>query len=312
MKKRTVSLLMAAAMVAAMGTSVMAEDAFLVGFANNSDTYNYCAKFRTYLKEATEAEGIEIMVTDAAGDTNVQNGQIDDFIVQKANVVSAISNDLDGSVPALKAAEEAGIPYVSFLTSVSGGNDYDGYIYVGSPNVDAGTAQGEYLVEVLPENAKILYFTGEPNDQQYIDRKQGLTDALAARDDIEILDEYNVKNSKDLGMSTTEDCLMSYDEFDAIVCQNDDAALGVVQALKSADMLEEVLVLGVDGSDDALASIKAGELSMTALQDAKGQAEAGAQIFAQLRDGTDPAEIEDVYIPFQIVTADNVDEFIEG
>ena len=105
---------------------------------------------------------------------------------------------------------------------------------------------------------------------------------------------------------------MSYDEFDAIVCQNDDAALGVVQALKSADMLEEVLVLGVDGSDDALASIKAGELSMTALQDAKGQAEAGAQIFAQLRDGTDPAEIEDVYIPFQIVTADNVDEFIEG
>ena len=312
MKKRTVSLLMAAAMVAAMGTSVMAEDAFLVGFANNSDTYNYCAKFRTYLKEATEAEGIEIMVTDAAGDTNVQNGQIDDFIVQKANAVSAISNDLDGSVPALKAAEEAGIPYISFLTSVSGGNDYDGYIYVGSPNVDAGTAQGEYLVEVLPENAKILYFTGEPNDQQYIDRKQGLTDALAARDDIEILDEYNVKNSKDLGMSTTEDCLMSYDEFDAIVCQNDDAALGVVQALKSADMLEEVLVLGVDGSDDALASIKAGELSMTALQDAKGQAEAGAQIFAQLRDGTDPAEIEDVYIPFQIVTADNVDEFIEG
>lgn len=113
-------------------------------------------------------------------------------------------------------------------------------------------------------------------------------------------------------MSTTEDCLMSYDSFDAIVCQNDDAALGVVQALKSAGMLEDVLVLGVDGSDDALASIKAGELSMTALQDAKGQAEAGADIFAQLRDGADPAEIEDVYIPFQIVTADNVDEYLDG
>lgn len=310
MKKRTMGLLMAAAMTAAFGTAAMAEETFLVGFANNSDTYNYCAKFRAYLKDATEAEGMEIMVTDAGGDTNVQNGQIDDFIVQKANVVSAISNDLDGSVPALKAAQEAGVPYVSFLTSVSGGDDYDGYIYVGSPNVDAGTAQGEYLVEVLPENAKILYFTGTPNDQQYLDRKQGLTEALAAREDIEILDEYNVENSKDLGMSTTEDCLMSYDSFDAIVCQNDDAALGVVQALKSADMLDEVLVLGVDGSDDALASIKAGDLAMTALQDAKGQAEAGAEIFAQLRDGTDPAEIEDVYIPFQIVTADNVDEYL--
>ena len=312
MKRKSVGLALAAILAASMGMSAMAADSYLVGFAKNSDTYNYCAKFRTYLKEATEAEGIDIMVTDAGGDTNVQNGQIDDFIVQNANAVSAISNDLDGSVPALKAAEDAGIPYISFLTTVSGGDDYDGYIYVGSPNVDAGTAQGEYLVDVLPENAKILYFTGEPNDQQYLDRKQGLTDALAARDDIEILDEYNVKNSKDLGMSTAEDCLMSYDDFDAIVCQNDDAALGVVQALKSADRLEDILVLGVDGSDDALASIEKGELSMTALQDAKGQAEAGAKIFAELRDGTDPKDIEDVYIPFQIVTADNVAEYLGG
>ena len=312
MMKKSIRFLLTAALAASIGTTAFAaEDSFLVGFANNSDTYNYCAKFRAYLQKATEAKGIEIMVTDAGADTNVQNGQIDDFIVQNANVVSAISNDLDGSVPALNAAIDAGVPYVTFLTQVTGGEDYDGYIYVGSPNVDAGTAQGEYLVETLPEDAKILYFTGEPNDQQYIDRKQGLTDALAARDDIEILDEYNVQNSKDLGMSTTEDCLMSYDDFDAIVCQNDDAALGVVQALKSAGMLEDVLVLGVDGSDEALASIKAGELSMTALQDAKSQAEAGADIFEQLKNGTDPAEIEDVYIPFQIVTAENVDEYLE-
>ena len=312
MKKRTALLMMAAVMTAAMSMSAMAADSYLVGFANNSDTYDYCAKFRTYLKDATEAEGIDIMVTDAGGDTNVQNGQIDDFIVQNANVVSAISNDLDGSVPALKAAEDAGIPYISFLTSVNGGDDYPGYIYIGSQNVDAGKAQGEYLVKALPENAKILYFTGEPNDQQYIDRKQGLEDALTARDDIEILDEYNVKNSKDLGMSTAEDCIMSYDHFDAIVGQNDDAALGVVQALKTNDLLGDVLVLGVDGSAPALESIKNGEMAMTAFQDAQAQAEAGAKTFAQLRDGTDPKDIDDIYIPFKIVTADNVDEYLGG
>lgn len=296
---------------AAVGGDEESVGEWLVGFANNSDTYNYCAKFRSYLKEATEAKGITIMVTDAAGDTNVQNGQIDDFIAQNANVVSAISNDLDGSVPALEAAKAAGVPYISFLTSVSGGDDYDGYIYVGSPNENAGKSQGQYLVNVLPENAKILYFTGEPNDQQYIDRKKGLMDELAARDDIEILDEYNVQNSKDQGMSTAEDCILSYDQIDAIVCQNDDAALGVVEALKSSGRLDgSILVLGVDGSDDALTSIKNGEMSMTALQDAKSQAEAGAEIYAQLRDGMDPKDIQDVYIPFQIVTADNVDDYL--
>lgn len=284
---------------------------WLVGFANNSDTYNYCAKFRTYLKEATEAKGIQIMVTDAGGDTNVQNGQIDDFIAQSANTVSAISNDLDGSVPALEAAKKAGIPYVSFLTSVKGGDDYPGYIYIGSPNTDAGKSQGEYLCKVLPKNAQILYFTGEPNDQQYIDRKKGLTDALKARSDIKILGEYNVKNSKDQGMSTAEDCLLSYDKIDAIVCQNDDSALGVVEALKSAGKLDgNIKVLGVDGSDDALQSIKNGEMSMTALQDAKSQAEAGADVFEQLREGKNPADIADVQIPFKIVTKDNVNDYI--
>ncbi len=297
---------------AAEASEETAQGDYLVGFANNSDTYNYCAKFRTYLKDATEAKGISIMVTDAGGDTNVQNGQIDDFIVQNAKAVSAISNDLDGSVPALEAAKTAGIPYISFLTSVSGGDDYEGYIYVGSPNYDAGKAQGEYLCDVLPENAQILYFTGEPNDQQYIDRKQGLEEALAARADITILDEYNVQNSKDQGMSTAEDCLLSYDSFNAIVCQNDDAALGVVEALKSAGKLDgSILVLGVDGSDDALKSIKNGEMAMTALQDAKAQAEAGADIFEQLKNGTSPADIDDVYIPFKIVTVDNVNDYLE-
>ena len=129
MKKRLLSILMAAMMCTTMavgcgtsdGTADETKDSgsssekndYLVGFANNSDTYNYCAKFRSYLKDVTEAEGISITVTDAGGDTNVQNGQIDDFIVQNVNVVSAISNDLDGSIPALEAAKAAGLPYVS-------------------------------------------------------------------------------------------------------------------------------------------------------------------------------------------------------
>lgn len=322
MKKKIIAILagtmLCAALVSGCGTDGSSQtdngskdgDSYLVGFANNSDTYSYCAKFRSYLKETTEAKGISITVTDAGGDTNVQNGQIDDFIVQNVDVVSAISNGLDGSIPALEAAKSAGLPYVSFLTSVSGGEDYDGYIYVGSPNYDAGKAQGEYLCEAFPDGASILYFTGAPNDQQYIDRKQGLEDALEENAEIKILDEYNVENTKDLGMSTAEDALMSYGKIDAIVCQNDDAALGVVEALRSAGKLGEIQVLGVDGSDDALSSIKNGEMTMTSLQDAQAQAEAGADIFEQLKNGTDPAEIEDVNIPFKIVTKENVEDYL--
>jgi len=111
-------------------------------------------------------------------------------------------------------------------------------------------------------------------------------------------------------MSTAEDCMQAFDHFDAIVCQNDDSALGVVEALKSANRLEGVLVIGIDGSDAALESVKNGEMAMTVLQDARAQAKAGAEVFAKIRDGVDPATIEDIFVPFAEVTIDNVDNYL--
>jgi ABC-type sugar transport system substrate-binding protein len=304
------AFLLAVAMLTMCAAPVIAEE-FTVGFANNNDVYDYCAKFRDYLVEESAALGIKVIVTDAKGDTNVQNGQIDDLLVQDVKVVSAISNDLDGSVPALEAARSANVPYISFLTTIRNADSYPAFIYIGSQNYDAGVMQGQYLVNALPANAKIIYFTGAPNDQQYIDRKAGLMDTLAVRTDVEILAEYNVDNKKDLGMSTAEDCMQAFEHFDAIVCQNDDSALGVVEALKAAGRLEGVITVGLDGSASALASIAAGELSMSVLQDARAQAKAGAAVFAQIRDGVDPATIADIMVPFAIIIKDNVTDFMK-
>ena len=119
MKKGTkfTAILLALCLLMGMGSAI-AEDKFVVGFANNNDVYDYCAKFRDYLKAACEAQGMEVIVTDAGGDTNVQNGQIDDMIVQDCKVISAISNDLDGSVPALEAARAAGLARLPRATPV--------------------------------------------------------------------------------------------------------------------------------------------------------------------------------------------------
>jgi ABC-type sugar transport system substrate-binding protein len=286
-----------------------ADNAFLVGFANNNDVYDYCVKFRNYLREECEALGVTLAVTDAKGDTNVQNGQIDDFIIQDAKIVSAISNDLSGSVPALEAARKAGIPYISFLTTISNADSYNKFIYIGSQNYDAGLLQGQFIAEKLQPNAKIIYFTGQPNDQQYIDRKKGFADGIGKRNDITVLAEFNVQNQKDLGMSTAEDCLQSFDSFDAIVCQNDDSALGVIEALKSARKAG-VTVIGLDGSAAALEAVKAGDMTMTVLQDARAQAKAGAEVFKQIKDGTDASQIKDIFVPFKAITAENVGAYL--
>jgi len=283
---------------------------FLIGFSNMNDIYPYCIKFRDYLVSFAEAEGMQVLVADAAGDSNTQNGQIDNFIVQGADVVTAITIDLDASIPAVEAAKAAGLPFISYLTNVRDDGGYDGYIYIGSENYEAGLLQGQYLAEVLPENAVILYQTGNPNDSQYSARKQGLLDGLADRTDVEIAAEVATYNTKDQGITVMEDWLQAYDKIDCVVAQNDDSILGAVEVLKTAGMLDEVITVGLDGSDDALASISAGELTMSVLQDAKGQAEAAVEVFKQLRDGVDPATIENVYVPFKPITIDNVTDFM--
>ena len=288
------------------------EDVFIFGFSNNNDIYPYCAKFRSYLVEEAEKLGMQVLVTDAQGDVAVQNSNIDNFIVQGANAVGAISMDLDGSIPAVEAAKTAGIPYISFLSSVRDDGNYDGYIYIGSQNYDAGYMQGQFLAEVLPENAQILYLTDRPSDQQYVDRKAGLLDALESRPDVEIVSEMNSENKKDKGLSITEDWMQVYDDIQCIVGQNDDSVIGAIEALKAAGRLDGVITVGLDGSEDALALIEAGEMTMSVLQDARGQAIAGAEVLKQIRDGVDPATIEDIYVPFQAVTEENVADYMEN
>ena len=295
---------------AAVSSAAKTTGDFIVGFSNNNDLYPYCVKFREYLQKDAEKEGLKILVANAKGDTNVQNGQIDNFIVQNAQIVSAISNDLNGSVPALEAARAKDIPYISFLTSVKGGDDYNKYIYIGSQNYDAGLLQGQYLAKVLKKDAKILYMTGSPNDQQCIDRKKGFKEGLKSRTDVKILAELNSNNTKDKGVSITEDWMQAYDSFDAIIGQNDDSVLGAIEALKSSNRLKGVITVGIDGSDDALASIQKGEMTMSVLQDAKAQAEAGVSVMKQVRDGVDPATIKDVLVPFQAVSKDNVATYL--
>jgi ABC-type sugar transport system substrate-binding protein len=277
---------------------------FTVAFANVNDVYPYCVKLRNFIVSQGKAEGMTVLVTDAKGDVNQQNSQVETFIVQGVNLVSAISIDLDGSVPAVEACKKAGIPYVSVCTNVN----TKGYVYVGSANKQAGEVQGEYLAKVLPKNAKVLYLTGQTNDQQYIDRKAGLVEKLSARSDVKIVSEQCSSNQTDKAMTITEDWLQAYPTFDCIVAQNDDSALGAIEALKTAKRLKGVIVVGIDGSDNALASIKAGELSMTVFQDAKGQAKAVIDIAKKIRDGARPDSLQNVYIPFKAITKANLSD----
>lgn len=182
---------------------------------------------------------------------------------------------------------------------------------MGSENIESGEMQGEYLAKTLPENAKVLYMMGTAGNSPTIDRQQGLHDALeaAGRTDVEFLAEKDADFDKAEGMQLMEDWIQSFPEFDAVIAANDQMALGAMEALKGADRLEGVQVVGVDGVDEALTAIKAGEMAMTAFQNCDAQAKACIEVLDKLASGEKVTE--DVLVPYEVVTADNVDEYLE-
>jgi inositol transport system substrate-binding protein len=163
---------------------------------------------------------------------------------------------------------------------------------------------------VLPQGGKVLYQHADPVNQEYRDRRDGFMTLFKDRPDLQLLAEQNTVNRGDLGMSVTETWLQQYQQFDAIVAQNDDSALGAVEALKAANRLKNVYVVGLDGSDPALESIKGDAMAATAFQNAMGQAQALITLCERFRSGEDPKAFKNVSIPFEVITKANVDQFI--
>jgi inositol transport system substrate-binding protein len=86
-------------------------------------------------------------------------------------------------------------------------------------------------------------------------------------------------------------------------------AIGAIQALKAAGKdMKEYVVAGVDATQDALAAMQAGDLDVTVFQDAAGQGKGALDAALKLVKG-DKVE-KKVYIPFQLVTPENVKDYV--
>lgn len=287
---------------------------FVIGFDMSTDKSEYCLKFGNYVKELAVEAGMKPMITqsDVNPITQVQNAE--NWVSLDAKVIAGIWCDRDATVPILDMCKSKDLPLVSTLTSISGGEDYPGYIYIGSENYEGGYLQGEYLSTVLDKDSenRLWYIGGPSGDQQSADRKQGMEDALKDNgvNYVEVT-SLNVDGNTDDGVLAVEDWVQAYGELQVVVGFNDSVILGGITAYESAGMdAEKVIWCGFDGSDGALESIKDGKMTMTVFQDAYGQAEAFIDVCKQIRDGGNAADIEDINVPFQTVTKENVQEYI--
>jgi inositol transport system substrate-binding protein len=260
--------------------------------------------------KATELGNIELNIVAAQEKTDVQLGQVENFISQGVDAIIIIPVDTDAAGPMTEAAKAAGIPLV-YVNRRPSDLPTDGSIpYVGSDSLYAGTVEMQELAKLANGKGNVVILIGDPANEAAVLRTKGCKDVVAQNAGMKVTKEQAGNWYREEGLSITENWLQSGDQIDVICANNDEMALGAIQALKNANKLEDVLVGGVDATADALAAMAAGELEVTVFQDAKGQGGGGVEAAMKLAQGQ-TVETQDgvVDIPYVLVTPANMADY---
>lgn len=267
----------------------------------------YSNKLGTAIQDYVEKNypNAELYLMDGQADIAKQISQAEDIIAKQVDVIILNPQDADGSAQVLTLAADANIPVVEVNTETTS-TDYVSYI--GSNDSEAGEMMGDYVMEQLGEDGgQFAILEGEMGQSAQLLRYQGLEDTILKNDKFECVGTLSASWQRDKGMSTTEDLLGKYQDLKAVICENDDMAMGALQAAEAGD--KNLVIIGVDGISDALQAVKDGRLSASVLQDANGQASAVIDVAVKVGVGE---EVESRYnVPFQLITADNVDDYLE-
>ncbi len=239
------------------------------------------------IKVEAEAQGVNIIESDGQNSAPKQTADIESAIVQKVNAIVISPLDVNALAPAIEQAVAAGVPVVTIDRRVDG---VEGILaHVGADNVKGGEAEAQALVDAFPNGAKIFHLQGQPGAGPAIDRNKGVHNVLdPIKDKYQIIFEQTANFARDQALSVTEAGLAANGKPDAIICANDDMALGAMEAC-AARGYTDVKIYGFDALPEAIAAVRDGKLAGTVEQFPGEQSRTAVRIaVAFAKDGTKP------------------------
>ncbi|MDX2038375.1 MAG: sugar ABC transporter substrate-binding protein [Isosphaeraceae bacterium] len=257
------------------------------------------------LQERAGEMGLEIDIRDGQDDDLKQIGQVEALLNTGIEALILCPRDEAAAIPAVEAANRAGVPVITLNRRVKGGKVV---AYVGADDAEGGREQGKALVEALgAQGGKIIYLQGTQGSSPQISRNQGLREVLSKHPEIEVADDRFTNFSEDKAKSVMSDLVRRFTpgQIRAIVAQADELAVPAAEVARG-DGWKEVLVIGFNGNTTAFAAIRAGTLYATVLQDPVVQGRRAVEIAAEHLTGEKvPAE---VITPLPLVTKSNIDK----
>ena len=307
------TLIAASALATLLSSAAMAET---IGVSMALFDDNFLTVLRNGIQAQADASGLSVQIEDAQNDVAKQLDQINNFAASGVDAIIVNPVDTSATQAMTDAAAAAGIPLVYVNRQpINVDTLPDNQAFVASNEVDSGTLETIEVCRLLKEkgkdNANIYVMMGELSNQAAVQRTADIHDVMASGNcgvELQIIDEQTANWSRDQAQSLMTNWLSSGEQFDGVIANNDEMAIGAIQAmLASGISMDAVVVAGVDATQDALAAMAAGQMDATVFQDAAGQGAGSVNAAIALASGEEVDQR--VYIPFLLVTPENLSEF---
>ena len=277
MNRRFVLQLTAGAAAVAFGASLTfaapppleKKDSYKVGFAQTESNNPWRIAETKSMQDIAESCGWQLVYTDAAGSAAKQVADVDSMIAQGVDVIFLPPREEQPLLPAVMRAKAAGIPVFLIDRSVDPavaqpGRDF--VTFIGSDFVDQGRRVAEWLKENFKgDKGTIIELEGTTGSSPANDRKKGFDEAIAGDDRFEIVASQTGDFARDKGRQVMETLLQAHPDVNVVYAHNDEMAIGAIQALEGAGRKpgEDVTVVSIDGTRDALQAIIDGKMGTT-------------------------------------------------
>ncbi|MGR3343008.1 MAG: substrate-binding domain-containing protein [Paracoccaceae bacterium] len=306
-------IILGASMAVMMSTSAMSLE---IGASIAAFDDNWLTVMRTGMVDyAANLDGVSMQVEDANNDVGKQLDQVKNFVA--AGVDAIIVNIVDTSAAAAMTAAAGDTPLVFLNREPINVNELPAtQAFVASNEIESGTLSAFQICNNLRAAGKAggargYLMNGQLSNQAAVQRSKDVHDVIGMDmcSFMTLIDEQTANWSRDEAQSLMTNWLSAGEDFDFVIANNDEMAIGAIQAMKAAGIDMAVMqVGGVDASQDALVAMQAGDLDVTVFQDAVGQGVGSIDTAIKLANGE--SVDQKVYIPFKLVTPDVVGDYL--
>ncbi|WP_159587872.1 substrate-binding domain-containing protein [Chelativorans xinjiangense] len=259
-------------------------------------------------QKAADEAGVNLVIFNANNDPAAQNSAIETYIQQGVDGLAVVAIDVNGIMPAVNQAAEAGIPVVAIDAILP--DDGPQKAQIGVDNGAAGADMATYFLDYAKANmdGKAKYgVVGALNSYIQNVRQKGFEDVVDAADGIEKAGVVDGQNIQDNALSAAENLITANPDMNVIYATGEPALMGAIAAVESQGKQEDVKIFGWDLTAQAIAGIDAGYVTAVIQQDPAAMGAAAVEALNTLAGGGEVDKT--ISVPVTIVTKENVDPY---